>query len=182
MRSTTTFTAPSAYSCTASPSSDRSSKNSWYRRPEQPPGCTATRRARSSRPSWASSVLTLSAAGSVSTTPVAVVSPAVVSVVSAVIGASPGVSRSSHGATAGLPGAFPVCHRSAGPLPGDALGERGELLRRPLHRLLDAYGVRDGARRLHARRGRLASTDRDLAGQHQARNGLGRCGLSHTGD
>ena len=43
----------------------RSSKNSWYCRPEQPPGCTATRSRRSSRPSWSSSARTLTAAVSV---------------------------------------------------------------------------------------------------------------------
>src|SRR3954471_2076983 len=57
-----------------SPSSERSSKKSWYRRPEQPPGCTAIRRARSVRPSCSSRALTLAAATSVSCIPVTVVS------------------------------------------------------------------------------------------------------------
>ena len=53
-----------------SPSSERSSKKSWYRRPEQPPGCTAMRRRRSSRPSCSIRGLTLTAATSVRMTPV----------------------------------------------------------------------------------------------------------------
>src|SRR3954453_20359789 len=72
MRSTTTAT-PSK-SATTSPSRVRSSKKSWYRRPEQPPGWTAIRSRRSSRPSWSRSVFTLRAAGSLSTTPVVCVS------------------------------------------------------------------------------------------------------------
>src|SRR6266571_211691 len=43
-----------------------SSRNMAYRNPEQPPGCTATRRAMSDLPSWTSSSLTLPAASWVS--------------------------------------------------------------------------------------------------------------------
>src|SRR3954451_18121223 len=68
MRSTMTSTPP--YSYVWSPSRYRSSKKSWYRRPEQPPGWTAMRSRRSSRPSWSSNALTLAAAGSLSRTPV----------------------------------------------------------------------------------------------------------------
>src|SRR3954447_8159493 len=66
IRSTTTGT-PCGVSST-SPSRLRSSKNSWYCSPAQPPGWTAMRRRRSSRPSWSSNARTLTAAVSVSVT------------------------------------------------------------------------------------------------------------------
>src|SRR5215831_13800167 len=64
MRSTTIGTPWESMS--TSPSRTRSSKNSWYCRPEHPPGCTATRSRRSSRPSWSSRARTFTAAVSVS--------------------------------------------------------------------------------------------------------------------
>jgi len=53
-------------------------------RPEHPPGCTATRSRRSSRPSWSSRLFTFAAAASVRPTPCAF--SAVVAVVVAVAG------------------------------------------------------------------------------------------------
>src|SRR3954471_7678293 len=66
IRSTTTGT-PWGVSST-SPSRLRSSKKSWYCRPAHPPGWTAMRRRRSSRPSCSSSARTFTAAVSVSVT------------------------------------------------------------------------------------------------------------------